>query len=468
MTSIPRDPAFDSTLAMMREGYDFIWSRCRRFDSDLFLARVMGKSTVCIHGREAAELFYDQAKFERHGALPRRVVTSLFGKHAVHTLDDQAHRRRKAAFLSLMSPARLDELIRETARQWQLAIGHWPLADSVTVFEEAQRVLATAACAWAGVPLAPAEISGRASDLASMVDAFGGVGPRLWRGKLARARTERWIRELVVAVRRGELRPDPQSALSVMAQLRGAGDDLLDVRTAAVEVINVIRPTVAIAWYIAFAVLALHEYPAAAERLAAESLAAGTDRASDYADWFMQEVRRFYPFAPYLGAKVRSAFTWRGHAFEPGTLVLLDVYGTNHDPRIWDASNEFRPERFEHWRGHAFELIPQGGGDRAAGHRCPGEWITMQQVTLALHVFTRSLSYDLKTNQDLSFDLSRMPTRPRSGVVICNVRVRPGASVEPHCLPSHTAAQEAEAAAGISRAALHEVLARQDRTVPHH
>jgi fatty-acid peroxygenase len=186
-----------------------------------------------------------------------------------------------------------------------------------------------------------------------MVDAFGGVGPRLWRGKLARARTEHWIRDLVGAVRRGELRPDPQSALSVMAQLRGAGDDLLDVGTAAVEVINVIRPTVAIAWYIAFSALALHEYPAAAERLVSEPLAAEPNRASDYADWFMQEVRRFYPFAPYLGAKVRSAFTWRGHAFTPGTLVLLDVYGTNHDPRIWDAPNEFRPERFERWNGHA-------------------------------------------------------------------------------------------------------------------
>jgi hypothetical protein len=31
---------------------------------------------------------------------------------------------------------------------------------------------------------------------------------------------------------------------------------------------------------------------------------------------------------------VRSAFTWRGHTFEPGRQVLLDVHGTNHDPEI--------------------------------------------------------------------------------------------------------------------------------------
>src|SRR3954470_14408327 len=94
MSSIPHDPALDSTLSLMREGYEFIWNRCRRFDSDLFTARVMGRPVVCIHGREAAELFYDARKLERGGALPRRVVTALFGRPAaVHTLDDDAHRR---------------------------------------------------------------------------------------------------------------------------------------------------------------------------------------------------------------------------------------------------------------------------------------------------------------------------------------------------------------------------------------
>jgi fatty-acid peroxygenase len=280
-----------------------------------------------------------------------------------------------------------------------------------------------------------------------MVDAFGGVGPRLWRGKLARARTEHWITGLVTAVRRGEIDPDPRSALAVMARLRGTGNDLLDARTAAVEVINVIRPTVAIAWYIAFAALALHENPAACERLAAEPIAAPAGELTGYTDCFMQEVRRFYPFAPYLGANVRSAFTWRGHAFEPGRLVLLDVYGTNHDPQIWEAPDEFRPERFERWTGDAFSLIPQGGGDPAVGHRCPGEWITMHQVTLALHFLTRAVSYQLATDQDLGYDLRRMPTRPRSGVVICNIQVRPSLSAEPPHLPSRTAVLESEAVA---------------------
>jgi fatty-acid peroxygenase len=114
-SGIPRDPALDSTLALARDGYEFIWNRCRRLHSDAFPTRVIGRRAVCIHGREAVAVFYDERKRERAGALPRRAVTSLFGKRAMHTLDDEAHRRRKAAFLSLMSPSRLDDRIRLAA-----------------------------------------------------------------------------------------------------------------------------------------------------------------------------------------------------------------------------------------------------------------------------------------------------------------------------------------------------------------
>ncbi len=149
MAQIPRDPAFDSTLFMLKEGYNFIWNRCRRFESDLFLTRIMGQQTVCIHGREAAELFYDESKLQRRLSLPRRVVTSLFGKNAIHTLDDQAHRHRKTAFLALMTPASLEGLMNEMAQQWRLAIRRWEQADSVVLFDEAQRVLTRSICAWA-------------------------------------------------------------------------------------------------------------------------------------------------------------------------------------------------------------------------------------------------------------------------------------------------------------------------------
>lgn len=56
------------------------------------------------------------------------------------------------------------------------------------------------------------------------------------------------------------------------------------------ELINLLRPTVEVAWFVMFAALALHQYPECRDKLDA-----GQD---DYLERFVQEVRRFYPFFP--------------------------------------------------------------------------------------------------------------------------------------------------------------------------
>jgi len=424
-TAVPSAPALDSTLAMVREGYPFIWNRCRRFKSDIFTTRILGKPAVCIHGPEAAQLFYDETKLRRNMAVPRRVVTSLFGKKAVHTLDDEAHRRRKAAFMSLMTDASIERLIALMAEQWQLAIRRWESQPTVVLFDESQRILTAAVCAWAGVPLELDDLALRARQLGDMVDAFGGVGPRLWRGKLARMAAERWIMEHVQAVRRGDLPSEPNTALDVFDRFRDERGRPLDAKTVAVEVLNVIRPTSAIAWYITDAAVALERYPETRAKLVTD------DDEGTYAKLFMQEVRRFFPFTPYLGAMVRAPFEWQGHKFKVGTLVLLDVYGASQDARLWPEPNAFIPERFATHVSSAFDFIPQGGGSPSSGHRCAGERITMLAMMLALRCLTRDMTYQLVPGQRLDLDLTRMPTRPHSGVLIQHVRATPEIALEP-------------------------------------
>ncbi|MEZ4617628.1 MAG: hypothetical protein R2867_19235 [Caldilineaceae bacterium] len=104
MKSIPQDETFDSTLALLREGYLFISNRCRRYGSDLFVTRLMLQKTICLQGEEAARLFYDPARFERADAMPDRIKQTLFGYGGVQGLDDAAHRHRKAMLMSLMTP----------------------------------------------------------------------------------------------------------------------------------------------------------------------------------------------------------------------------------------------------------------------------------------------------------------------------------------------------------------------------
>ncbi|UOQ74489.1 cytochrome P450 [Hymenobacter cellulosilyticus] len=413
MQTIPRDSSLDSTLDVVREGFPFIWNRVRGLHSDIFQIRLMGQRAICLHGPEAAQLFYEPARFVRTGAVPRRIQTTLMGQDAVQTKDGNEHRCRKDAFMSLMTPQSRQTLMQQLAREWQAAAEHWTGQQQIVLFNEVLEVLCRAACAWANVPLPEKDARHRAQDFWAMVDAFGGAGPRHWRGKRARTRTEDWIEGVIKKIRKGKLHVAADSPAHVMAGLRDADGDLLSARMAAIELINVVRPIVAIATYITFAAVALHEYPAYKGLLRTAS--------DDYTEYFVQEVRRDFPFAPFLGARVREDFTWRGCDFKKGTLVLLDVYGLNHDPRLWPEPNVFWPDRFRNRPISPYDFIPQGGG-HYSGHRCAGEWITIEALKQAVTFLNDGITYDVPA-QDLRYDLTRMPTLPASGFLMRHVRI---------------------------------------------
>src|SRR5690606_17387043 len=137
----------------------------------------------------------------------------------------------------------------------------------------------------------------------------------------------------------------------------------------------------------------------------------------EYTGWFVQEVRRFYPFFPAVAARVRHDFEWRGYRFPKGRRVLLDLYGTDHDSRTWGDPEAFRPERFRDWDGSPFNFIPQGGGDHYEHHRCAGEWITIALMKNAAVFLARRLRYDVP-GQDLRIDYRQLPALPKSKFVM--------------------------------------------------
>lgn len=413
---IPQEEGIDNTLAVLSEGYQFIPNRLVKFNSNIFTTRLLGQQAIIISGKEAAELFYDEERFQRKGAVPKRVFKSLFGVGGVQGLDDAAHEHRKQLFMSLMTEERIRYLKKCLNHQWEIAAKEWERKRKIELFAAAEEMMCRTACQWAGVPLWAKELKQRTKDLAAMIDAFGAVGPRYWRGKQARSRSEHWIRGLILQVRTGKIFVHEDTAIYQMAWHRDPQGDLLSVKTAAVELINILRPIVAIGRFITFSVLALHQHPETRKQFLDVD-------ADGYAQMFVQEVRRFYPFAPFLGAKVRHDFTWNGYAFKQGTLVILDLYGTNHSPALWEDPNTFYPERFKDWGGSPFDFIPQGGGDYDKGHRCAGEWITIEAMKTSLQFLTTRIEYEVP-QQDLNYSMVRMPTIPKSRLMIQNVKVK--------------------------------------------
>ncbi|CAO4167464.1 Cytochrome [Methylorubrum aminovorans] len=408
--SLPQDPALDSTLALMSEGYGFIANRCRRYDSDFFAARLMLSPVICMSGAEAARRFYDGHRFTRRHALPPTSFALIQDHGSVMVMDGEAHRARKAMFLSLMGADALQRLADLAERHWREAVSRWSQKDEIVLLDEAHLVLTAAICEWVGLPLSLTEASDRAREFAAMVDGTGAIGPRNWRGHLFRARTERWMREVIAEIRSGR-RKCPMGAARVVAEHRGVDGRLLDVKVAAVELINVLRPTVANARYIVFSAMALHDHPDWRVAIASDKEAA---------DRFTYEVRRFFPFIPFIGGRVREPFTWGSHDFHEGEWVLMDLYGTNHDPRLWHAPDHFDPDRFADETIDAFNLISHGGGSARDGHRCPGEAVT-QVIVTALSKQLAAMHYTVPP-QDLTLDLAYVPARPRSGFRMRGVR----------------------------------------------
>jgi fatty-acid peroxygenase len=178
--------------------------------------------------------------------------------------------------------------------------------------------------------------------------------------------------------------------------------------------LNVLRPSVAIARYAVFIAMALESHPEWRERIRA-----GNDGLTEFVD----EVRRFYPFIPVIGGRVISEFSWRDHDFKPNEWVLFDIFGTNHDTRIWGDPEVFRPERFSERGFGPYDLVSHGAGDRSVTHRCPGEWVTVEQMKAITRMLAREMEYRVPP-QNLTIDLNRIPALPRSRFVITDVRER--------------------------------------------
>lgn len=321
----------DDTLALALEGYAFIGNRCRALGTDVFETRLKLQRTICVLGEAAARVFYDSERMQH--AAPNRFRATLLTPDAI-------------ARLTAVFEAQLLEAVKQ-----------WPTR--VVLFDAVQDVLARAVCAWAGIAV---DDDRRIRDITA-------------RGRVSRARAEWWIERQIDQMRTGATAP--QGIIGQFAKVD------VDRHTAAVELFNIIRPTVAVARYITFCAHALHEFPHTVELLAAPQLL----------EPFVHEVRRFYPFAPPAVARVRVPFRWHDVDFSEGTRVMLDLYGTNHDERTWPEPDQFRPERF-------------------VKSTLEGDPLTIELMKAATRLLTRRLRYDVPA-QDLGISLAKVPAVSR-------------------------------------------------------
>lgn len=392
----PSSFGFDHSLLLLRDGYQFWDSMRQRQGSEIVQTRLLHERVTAIRGPAAAQFFYEENFTERASALPTALVGALFGKGPVHMLDGDAHVHRKTMFNQLLDPSAVADMTNDLARKWDERSVTWH--GRVDVFQEVGQMLLEVGCGWVGIPLRETEIPKRTRDMLAMVEGFGAPTPRQLKARSARKRTDSWVQGFVEQSRATS--DGGQTPLDVVAHHRDRDGELLSAHTAAVEVINLIRPLVAVSWLVSGLFEAFDTFPQRRADLLAQQFSAIA---------VANEVRRTYPFVPFLATRATQDLAWEDANIPKGTLVVLDVWGTNHDPRIWNDPTSFDPARFEHTPVTPYNLVPQGGGSRESGHRCPGEDTTVAVLaTLARRI--AELHYDVAGPRA---NLRRMPPEAR-------------------------------------------------------
>lgn len=413
----------DQSLDFLRSGYLFA-SRVRQRagvsseSQTPVRLRLMGRSTVLLRGVDGARAFYDADKVKRDGAMPGFIRLPLFGPGSVHKLDGRAHAVRKNAMADMAyDDDRAAQFAELVADELEGMLGQWARRGSGNVYDDTSTAFGRAAFRWAGLPLAPPEADRRARQMSRLLDTFGRVATNPV-AEFERVRLDRWATGLIRAVRSGDLRAQPDSVLAAMSDLRDEDGALVDDRTAAVELQNLTRPTVAVARFAAFAAVALAEHPDWADRI--REATSSADRLTEIPEAvaFAQEVRRLYPFVPMLPALAITDFEVHGCPVHKNQRVLLDLLGTDTDPNHWPDATTFDPERFMNVDdAEALEsFIPQGGAGVRTGHRCPGEKIAVTALSAAVAALSRPEVRISRDPDDLTFPWTHILTRPATGV----------------------------------------------------
>lgn len=208
--------------------------------------RVLGRPALLVAGDEGARLFYDTELMSRQGAVPAPLSDEIFGVGTIHGLDGSAHRHRKAIHLQSLDDAGVVAVREQVVRSWRERIDRDGEQVPEQLFGSLSEVLGVAALRWAG--LGDVDAIRRSRDLTAIVEGLGSPA-RYLRGRLARRRCEAWAADAVRAARRGV---DGSAPVNVVASAVDDQGCLLPVEVAAVELLNLIRPQVAVAYFGAF------------------------------------------------------------------------------------------------------------------------------------------------------------------------------------------------------------------------
>ena len=139
-----------------------------------------------------------------------------------------------------------------------------------------------------------------------------------------------------------------------------------------------------------------------------------------YTTQVIEESMRLYPPAWITDRMSLDNDECLGYRYPAGTMIGVFIYGTHHNPELWDAPHEFRPERFSpeaRKSRPAYAYFPFGGGPRL----CIGNSFAMMEMQLVISKMASRYDLELLPGQEIT-PHPLVTLRPRNGI---KMRLRP-------------------------------------------
>ncbi|XP_057832676.2 flavonoid-6-hydroxylase [Cryptomeria japonica] len=148
-----------------------------------------------------------------------------------------------------------------------------------------------------------------------------------------------------------------------------------------------------------------------------------------YLQAIVKETLRLYPPGPLLMPhKSIEACTVGGYHISAGTILMVNAWVIQRDPKVWNKPLDFIPEHFMEkgiemdsmqMRGNEFEILPFGTGRRG----CLGTSLAMSMVQTTLASLLQSFDWFVPDGRVLGMNEGVGLTMPRA--VPLEVRIKP-------------------------------------------
>ena len=423
-------PLVGSQVAMLRGGLDFSMRMAREYGDVVRWEELGGPAYQINHPDDIERVLVGNNQNYVKGDSFQRVLAPLTGNGLVNS-EGETWRRNRHLVQPAFHPRRIERNARMITDLTEELCESWSDGDTRNVHDDMMALtLRIVSRTLFGV-----DIDDRLDDIAEAVDAFfsatvsvphvllpdGLPLPTRRRMRAARETLDDVVDDIV-----RQRRADPgEDVVSMLLSASGEdGETLSDqqIRDEAITLLVAGHETTAVA--LTYTVYLLSQHPGVEDRLVEEldrvldGRAPTHDDCSElkYTERVAKESMRLYPPVPTLLREAVEPDTLGGYEVPAGATIHLNQWVVHRDPRWYDDSLAFAPER---WTDEFERSLPRLAyfPFSAGPRRCIGDRFAMLEVRLILATLYQRYHLELVSDRDVEV-IPTVTSRPNDDIVV--------------------------------------------------